>query len=240
MESSLTDRVSAATALLRRVAHERSPVAIASSFGAEDMVLVDLVARHRMDVSVFTLDTGRLPEETHALMEKVRERYGLRVEVYAPAAAQVEELVRAQGTNGFYRDVENRKSCCHVRKVLPLRRALAGKRAWVTGLRRAQSPTRGEVEIEGFDADHGLAKVNPLAYWSDADVWDYIRANSVPYNELHDKGYASIGCAPCTRAITRGEDQRAGRWWWESPESKECGLHVGADGRLARAAEAVT
>jgi phosphoadenosine phosphosulfate reductase len=165
-----------------------------------------------------------LPEQTHALMQQASERYGLPIGVYFPDAAALEDLIRNQGTNGFYRSVPLRKACCDVRKVEPLGRALAGKKAWVTGLRRAQATNRQDIGFESFDAGNGLAKFNPLADWSDKEVWHYIHARQVPYNALHDQGYASIGCAPCTRAITPGEDPRAGRWWWEQAETRECGL----------------
>ncbi len=228
VDASLVERIAAASKLLQRIANDYSPAALASSFGAEDMVLIDLVAGQRFAVSVFTLDTGRLPEQTHALIEQTRERYGLPIAVYFPDAARIEKLTRDHGTNAFFQSVDLRKTCCHARKVEPLRRALEGKKAWITGLRRAQSPTRGDVALESFDAGHGLQKFNPLAHWSERDVWDYLREHAVPYNALHDQGYASIGCAPCTRAITPGEDLRAGRWWWEDAQTKECGLHPAA------------
>ena len=228
MDASLIESIATASLLLQRIARDHSPAALASSFGAEDMVLIDLIARKRLAISFFTLDTGRLPEQTHALIEQTRERYGLPIAVYFPDAARIEEFTRAHGTNAFYRSVDLRKACCHARKVEPLRRALAGKKAWITGLRRAQSPTRSAVAAEAFDPEHGLVKFNPLADWSEQDVWDYLREHAVPYNALHDQGYASIGCAPCTRAITPGEDLRAGRWWWEDAQTKECGLHPAA------------
>jgi phosphoadenosine phosphosulfate reductase len=218
-------RADAALALLRDVAARCADAALASSFGAEDMVLIDIVARHTLPIAVFTLDTGRLPEETHALIDRVRTRYGIDVETYAPEAAALEAFVRANGSNAFYRSIELRQQCCAVRKTAPLSRALAGRGAWITGLRRSQSVTRADVLLESFDAAHGLAKVNPLADWSDRDVWDHLRAFDVPVNALHAQGYPSIGCAPCTRAVLPGEDLRAGRWWWEQPEHKECGLH---------------
>ena len=210
----LDRRTADALALLHRVAVRHAPAALASSFGAEDMVLTDLIARHALPIGVFTLDTGRLPGETYALIDRVREHYGLPVDVYYPERRTLEAYVRNNGINAFYRSVELRQGCCAIRKTEPLGRALAGKRAWLTGLRKAQSVTRSEVAIEEVDATHGIAKFNPLAEWSDTDVWGYIRAHKVPYNPLHDRGYSSIGCAPCTRAIEPGEDIRAGRWWW--------------------------
>lgn len=212
-------------ALLSKIEKDFAPATFASSFGAEDMVLLDLIVRFAPGIEIFTLDTGRLPEETYALMNKIAERYGVKVRVYFPEAREVEEYVAQHGPNAFYESVELRKSCCHMRKVEPLKRALKDKKAWVTGMRREQSVTRGATPESEFDKDHGLHKFNPLYDWAEKEVWAYIRANNVPYNALHDKGYASIGCAPCTRAITPGEDLRAGRWWWEDAQNKECGLH---------------
>lgn len=217
--------VVATAALLRRIAVDRGPARLASSFGAEDMVLIDLIARQALPIAIFTLDTGRLPGETYALIDRVRSHYRVPVEVYFPDAALLEKYVRGNGVNAFYNSVELRQRCCAIRKTEPLQRALAGAGAWVTGLRRTQSASRAAVPLEAIDAEHGLLKVNPLAEWSDDDVWAYIRAERVPYNPLHDRGYPSIGCAPCTRAVEPGEDSRAGRWWWEQPEHNECGLH---------------
>jgi phosphoadenosine phosphosulfate reductase len=218
-------RIADSLSLLGEIATHHAPAALASSFGAEDMVLIDLIARHAVPIEVFTLDTGRLPGETYALIEQAREQYSLPIDVYYPERAPLESYVRANGINAFYHSVELRRACCAIRKTEPLRRALAGKGAWITGLRRSQSPTRAMVAVEEFDSVHGLPKFNPLADWSDADVWSYIRSQGVSYNRLHDRGYPSIGCAPCTRAIEPGEDIRAGRWWWEHAEHKECGLH---------------
>jgi len=201
--------------------------AIASSFGLEDVVLLELAAKHAPSVKVFTLDTGRLPVETYELIEKLRERYGLELETYFPATAAVEALVTKKGSFSFRDSIENRKECCGIRKVEPLSRALKGRQAWVTGLRRAQSATRATVELVEQDPAHGgLWKVNPLAAWSEAQCWDFVKANHLPVNKLHAQGYPSIGCAPCTRAVKPGEDIRAGRWWWESPDHKECGIHL--------------
>ncbi len=201
-------------------------IALAASFGAEDVVVIDMLMKLNRKARVFTLDTGRLPYETYSLMEAIRERYGLAIEVYFPEAPAVEAMTREHGVNLFYRSIENRKLCCHVRKVEPLGRALAGLDAWITGLRRDQAVTRTGVRKVEVDAERGgIIKVNPLADWMSEQVWAYIRAHDVPYNALHDRGYPSIGCAPCTRAVAPGEDPRAGRWWWENPETKECGLH---------------
>jgi phosphoadenosine phosphosulfate reductase len=222
---SLDRKIAEVRALLDKVQADYAPATFACSFGAEDMVLIDLIARHYPKIAMFTLDTGRLPEETYSLMRKVADRYGVHVPVYFPESAAVEAYIARNGPNGFYDSVELRKKCCHIRKVEPLKRALSGKRAWITGVRRDQALTRKDLVVSEFDIGNGLQKISPLLDWSLSDVWDYLKQFDVPYNVLHDKGYASIGCAPCTRAITQGEDVRAGRWWWEDPESKECGLH---------------
>jgi phosphoadenosine phosphosulfate reductase len=203
-------------------------LALACSFQAEESVLIDMM--HRLagsDFRIFTLDTGRLNQETYDCMDAIRERYGVCVEVYFPDAMKVQAMVRAHGLNLFYNSVELRKMCCNVRKVEPLNRALKDLNAWMTGLRREQAVTRADVHKVELDKDHGnIVKINPLVEWSYEQVWSYIRANNVPYNRLHHQGYPSIGCAPCTRAVKPGEDLRAGRWWWENPETKECGLHA--------------
>lgn len=196
---------------------------VASSFGAEDIALMHLAVCADPKARVFTLDTGRLHQETYEVMDLVRIRFGIAFEVHVPQAAELSALLRAKGPNSFYDSVENRKECCNIRKVEPLARALAGADAWMTGLRRAQAITR--TDLKPFELDGPRVKVNPLVSWSEQDVWDYIRANDLPYNALHDRGFPSIGCAPCTRAVQPGEDVRAGRWWWENPEQKECGLH---------------
>jgi phosphoadenosine phosphosulfate reductase len=219
------DRAARAIALLERVVEEHAPVVFASSLGAEDMVLTDLIAEHALPIEIFTLDTGRLPGETYALLDQLRARYGIAVRVQYPDTRAIERYVAANGINAFYASVELRQACCAVRKTEPLARALAGKGAWITGLRRSQGITRTNISIEENDVVHGIPKINPLADWSEGEVWDYIRTNRVPYNALHDRGYPSIGCAPCTRAIEPGEDVRAGRWWWEHADDKECGLH---------------
>jgi phosphoadenosine phosphosulfate reductase len=221
----LDQKVDQVRAVLAEAVRDFSPVVLANSLGAEDMVLTDIIYRHRIDIPMFSLDTLRLPQETYELMQEVRNHYGMRLQLYFPDQALVEEYVEQHGIDGFYHGVEKRKRCCHVRKVEPLRRALAGKCAWVTGMRRDQAVTRGTLEISEFDADNGLQKFNPLLDWSHKEVWAYIRRHEVPYNKLHDRFYPSLGCAPCTRSVTPGEDIRAGRWWWEDPENKECGLH---------------
>jgi phosphoadenosine phosphosulfate reductase len=199
----------------------------ACSFGAEDMVVLDMLLTVEPRASVFVLDTGRLHQETYDLIETARRRYGRSFDFYAPDRQALEALLRKVGPNSFYGSVEARKDCCRVRKVEPLARALADRKAWLTGLRREQAVTRAALPLAEADEAHGgILKINPLAPWSEDQVWAYIRAHQVPYNALHDQGYPSIGCAPCTRAVQPGQDIRAGRWWWENPETKECGLHA--------------
>jgi phosphoadenosine phosphosulfate reductase len=202
-------------------------VALASSFGAEDVALIHMMAQVTMKPRIFTLDTGRLNQETYDVMDRIRDKYHVTIEVMFPKAEAVEQMVREKGLNLFYHSVENRKFCCGIRKVEPLNRALATCDAWIAGLRRDQVVTRAAVKKVEIDADHGgIAKLNPLVDWSWKQVMAYVKTHEVPYNVLHDQGYPSIGCAPCTRAIKPGEDFRAGRWWWERPDQKECGLHV--------------
>ncbi|MDD4928624.1 MAG: phosphoadenylyl-sulfate reductase [Gallionella sp.] len=225
--SASEQKVAQVKALLADAVRDFSQVAFANSLGAEDMVLTDLIARFEPDIEMFSLDTGRLPQETYDLMQAVRARYSVPLKVYFPAAASVEAYVEKNGVNGFYDSIDQRKACCYIRKVEPLKRALAGKGAWITGMRRDQATTRGSLELSAFDAEQGLHKFNPLLDWTNAEVWEYIKLHDVPYNKLHDRFYPSIGCAPCTRQVTPGEDIRSGRWWWESADGKECGLHVG-------------
>lgn len=220
-------------ATLARIARDFAPAVFASSLAAEDMVLTDMILRAKLPIGVFTLETGRLHKETLGMVDRIRETYDHEIKLYKPEQSAVDAYVQQNGMNAFYDSVEMRKECCRIRKVEPLNRALAGNKAWVTGQRRAQSTTRAELAVQENDEAHGMTKFNPLADWSEEDVWNYIRSNNVPYNPLHDKGFPSIGCEPCTRAIQPGEDVRAGRWWWENPESKECGLHV-VDGKLVR------
>jgi phosphoadenosine phosphosulfate reductase len=201
-------------------------VALSSSFGAEDMVLIDMLMKIDSKARVFTLDTGRLPQETYNVIDATRQKYGATIDVFFPQAEAVQAMVAEHGVNLFYHSVENRKLCCGVRKMESLRRALSGLDGWITGLRREQSVTRTAVHKVEWDEANQLVKVNPLVEWSEEDVWKYIREHNVPYNALHDRGYPSIGCVPCTRAVQPGEHERAGRWWWEHPETKECGLHV--------------
>jgi phosphoadenosine phosphosulfate reductase len=231
--SDLHARVTETSGILARIARDFSPAVFASSLAAEDMVLTDLILKAGLPIGIFSLETGRLHKETLDVLDKVKAHYGYEIALYRPQPELVEEYVSKNGLNAFYDSVEMRKECCRVRKVEPLGRALAGKQAWITGQRRAQSTTRAELAVQEDDTAHGMAKFNPLADWSEQDVWQYIRDNKVPYNSLHERGYPSIGCEPCTRAIQPGEDVRAGRWWWENPESKECGLHL-VDGKLIR------
>jgi len=204
-------------------------IALSASFGSpEGMVIVDLM--HRIDASrtrVFTIDTGRLPQETYNLMDRVRDRYGIEVELYFPQPEQVQAMVRNHGLNLFYETIEKRRLCCNVRKVEPLGRALANLDAWLSGLRTEQGVTRTDVRPVEIDHAHGdRIKLNPLAYWKQEEVWSYVQKNAVPVNVLHAKGYPSVGCAPCSRAVPEGEDERSGRWWWEQAESRECGIHI--------------
>jgi phosphoadenosine phosphosulfate reductase len=201
-------------------------IALATSFGAEDQVLTDMLSKTSEPLSIFTLDTGRVPEETYEVMDETRKRYGIDIKVLFPDYEQVEVMVNESGPNLFYESIENRKQCCKVRKIEPLKRGLADLDAWICGLRAEQSTTRTGLERVDWDDTFGLVKICPLANWSAEQVWEYIRENNVPYNKLHDAGYPSIGCEPCTRAVKPGEDIRAGRWWWEAPEHKECGLHL--------------
>jgi len=202
----------------------RSPC-FSSSLSIEDMVITDIIARHELPVEVFSIDTGRLPDETYQLMQVIREQYVIPFSIYAPSSSDLEVFVNANGPNAFYQSINYRKLCCQIRKVVPLKRALENKDLWVTGLRKQQSVTRTELPLFEWDELFGIKKCNPLLDWSLDEVWEYISLYNVPYNALHDKGFPSIGCAPCTRAVEKGEDLRAGRWWWESPDSKECGLH---------------
>ncbi|MFO1322298.1 MAG: phosphoadenylyl-sulfate reductase [Burkholderiales bacterium] len=232
---SLDDRIRDASDRLIEAVGAHPRAAFSSSFGAEDMVVLDLISGLGLEVDVFTLDTGRLHGETLELIDRARDRYAIPVRILFPQADAVETFTTRHGVNAFYQSVELRKQCCEIRKLEPLRRALAGKALWITGLRREQSVTRSDVPFLQEDPTYGLVKANPLADWTSVDVNAYIQRHDVPVNALHARGFPSIGCAPCTRAIQPGEDERAGRWWWEQPESRECGLHVGPDGRLVRA-----
>lgn len=200
-------------------------IALSSSLSIEDQVLTDMLVNIDKNVRIFTLDTGRLFPETYSLIARTNTKYNIKLEVFFPQSDAVEKMVKAEGINLFYNGIEQRKKCCQVRKLEPLQRAFEGLEVWICGLRREQSVTRKDIKLIEWDEANNLIKINPLLNFSEAQVWDYIKKNEVPYNKLHDKGYPSIGCQPCTRAVEPGEDIRAGRWWWETPEHKECGLH---------------
>ena len=217
------ERVLRARRLLANVEKNYSPASFGSSFGAEDMVVLDLIARDGLSIQIFTLDTGRIPAETHRLIAEVRKRYGLEIAVLSPWPGSVDAYVEEHGLDGFYDSVDARKACCAIRRLEPLRRALARKRAWITGLRREEA--RAELrDVEEVPAWR-IWKFNPLADWSHAEVWQYLRENRVPWNALHDRGFPSIGCEPCTRAARPGEHPGAGRWWWEQEARRARGLH---------------
>lgn len=208
--------------------------AFSTSFSFEDQALTHVIATEKLPIRVFTLDTGRLFEETHKTHQETRKRYGLDIETYFPDAKKVQEFVNKNGINGFYDCLENRKACCYIRKIEPLKPALKNTDIWISGLRREHSENRAGFDIAEWDSAHNLVKLYPLIDVGAEVLWDYIKANKIPYNELHDKGFPSIGCAPCTRAVKPGEPPRAGRWWWEQDKSQECGLHM-VDGKLVRA-----
>jgi len=203
----------------------KGKIALSSSLGLEDQVLTDMIVKIDKSTRIFTLDTGRLFPETYSLIDKTNLRYGIKLEVMFPDSREVEKMVKAQGINLFYNGIDQRKECCHVRKLEPLKRAFEGLDVWICGLRKDQSITRQGVQLVEWDEGNQLIKLNPLIHFSEEEVWEYIKKNQVPYNRLHDQGFPSIGCQPCTRAIKPGEDIRAGRWWWENPDQKECGLH---------------
>ncbi len=212
--------------LLKSAANTYPAITFANSFGAEDMVLTDIINKAQLPIEIFSLDTGRLPTETYTLMGEVEKQYATKPVIFFPKHETVEDYVRTNGINAFYESIELRKACCHMRKVEPLKRALKDKQAWVTGMRAEQASTRASLPTQEFDESNQLEKFNPLSDWTEKEVWAYIRIYNVPYNALHDQFYPSIGCAPCTRSVAMGEDIRAGRWWWEDPQNKECGLHV--------------
>jgi len=203
----------------------KDKIGLSSSFGAEDQVLTHMILSIDKTAKIFTLDTGRLPYETYSVMDNTNLKYNIKVDVSFPESSDIEKLYKKQGINGFYKSIENRKACCSVRKIKPLQRALKGLDVWITGLRASQSITRENMELVQYDEVNKVIKLNPLLEWSEEDIWNFIKKHRVPYNKLHDQGYPSIGCAPCTRSIKDGEDIRSGRWWWENPEHKECGLH---------------
>jgi phosphoadenosine phosphosulfate reductase len=200
-------------------------ITFGTSLGAEDQVITHMLQQHGGDFNIFTLDTARLFPETYELIDRTNKRYKINIDIYFPEYHEVEEMVSEHGINLFYDSIDKRHLCCQIRKLNPLKRALEGREGWFTGLRRAQSVTRTDMQIVEWDDNAGKLKVNPLIEWSEQDVWDYIDEHKIPFNPLHKKGYPSIGCQPCTRAVMEGEDVRAGRWWWENPDDRECGLH---------------
>jgi phosphoadenosine phosphosulfate reductase len=224
----LQAKIARLDALLDSIAARHASVKFASSLAAEDMLLTHAILSRGVKIGIFSLNTGRLHAETLGMIDRVRERYGYDIEQFRPQQDAVDEYVAQHGLNAFYESVDLRKRCCEIRKVEPLNRALADVSAWVTGQRREQSVTRAELHEEERDEARGIAKFNPLTAWTEAEVWAYLRAFDVPVNPLHARGYPSIGCEPCTRAVRPGEDSRAGRWWWESRDTKECGLHITA------------
>jgi phosphoadenosine phosphosulfate reductase len=221
----LEQKTAAVRERLAAAVGEYGRVVYSNSLGAEAMVLTDIIWSNVPEIDIFSIDTGRLPEETYELLEKLQRRYKRNLRVVYPDAEALEGLVAAQGINGFYHSLEARQACCRIRKVEPFKRAIAGYGAWVTGVRHEQSATRAMAEPVEWDAENGLHKISPILDWTEEQVWQYIRTRKLPYNSLHDRQYPSIGCSPCTRAIQPGESRRAGRWWWEQPESRECGLH---------------
>ena len=203
----------------------KDKIIFASSLGLEDQAITHIIATNNLSVPIFTLDTGRLFYESYDLIEKTESKYKIKINTFSPDTEKIQSLVKEKGINMFYHSIENRKACCGARKIEPLQRALKGNNAWFCGLRKEQSITRKDLEIIEWDENNQIIKVNPLLNWTEEQLNEYIKTNRIPYNTLHDKGFPSIGCAPCTRAISEGEDVRAGRWWWESPDTKECGLH---------------
>jgi phosphoadenosine phosphosulfate reductase len=219
-------KIDAVVGILKKIEKEYAPAALASSFSIEDMLLTDIIVKHTPNIGIFTLDTGRLPSETYTLMQQTHDRYGPVVEVYSPNCTAIATFIVRNGPNAFYNSVEQRQACCAIRKLEPLNRALTNRTAWLTGLRKAQSITRSDIQQMEWDEAHNIPKFNPLLDWSEQEVWAYIHRFSIPYNILYEQDFPSIGCAPCTKAVAPGEDIRAGRWWWENPQTKECGLHT--------------
>jgi phosphoadenosine phosphosulfate reductase len=224
LDEELAQKASQSVQMLQAAVREYGRVVYASSLGSEAVVMTDLIFKHAPQIDIFTIDTGRLPEATLDLLERVERRYQRRIRVVFPEAQRVQNYVADHGINGFYKGLAQRQACCHIRKVEPFQRAIVGYNAWVTGVRHEQSGERALTKAIEFDARYRVQKINPLLPWTHEDIWAYIRAGNLPYNPMHDAGYPSIGCAPCTRAIEPGQDSRAGRWWWENPESRECGL----------------
>jgi phosphoadenosine phosphosulfate reductase len=218
------DSVALLKSAVAKYGEREGDIVYSNSLGMEAMVLTDLIWTHVPDIRIFTIDTGRLHDDTLNLLDRLERRYQRRIDVFFPDANAVEAFVRNNGINGFYLGLEERQSCCQIRKSEPFRRAINGKKAWVTGVRKEQSAERSQGESLSWDDRYDLWKVSPLLDWTEADINEYVKAKSLIYNPLHDKGYPSIGCAPCTRAVEPGADPRSGRWWWENPETRECGL----------------
>jgi phosphoadenosine phosphosulfate reductase len=230
LPKALRERANASIAQLNAAVGEYRNVCYANSLGSESVVLTDLIWESVPEIEIFTIDTGRLYPETYELIERVEQRYGRTLKMYYPCADDLEDWVGRNGINGFREGVDQRHGCCGIRKVAPFRRAIAHKAAWVTGIRRGQSASRALAAPAEWDSEYGLHKISPLLDWSEKDIWEYIRKKRLPYNSLHDSGFPSIGCAPCTRAVQPGGDARSGRWWWERSDSRECGLHPRRNG----------
>ncbi len=211
----------------------KGKIVLTTSLGPEDQVILDIIQNHSLPIHAFTIDTGRLFNETYELIEKTETHYGIKIRTYFPDTSEIEETINSSGINMFYKSIEQRKQCCKIRKVNPLNRALKEVECWITGLRKDQSKSREKQNILSWDQTREILKINPLINWTEQQVWDYIKKNNVPYNTLHKKGYPSIGCACCTKEVIQGEHFRTGRWWWEANEHKECGIHI-LDGKLVR------
>jgi len=222
-ENSITEDI--ITSLQQLAEEFKDKIIFSTSLGIEDQVITHIIRSHQIPIRVFTLDTGRLYEETYKTLQRTKEYYDMNIEVFFPDTQSVQQLVTRKGAFSFYDSVENRKECCFIRKVEPLKRAIADMECWITGIRAEQSDNRLEMTPLEWDEGNQIVKFHPLLKWTEAEVWQFARANNIPYNVLHDKGFRSIGCAPCTRAVKEGEDFRAGRWWWEDKSNKECGLH---------------
>jgi phosphoadenosine phosphosulfate reductase len=208
------------------ISNYKKEIAFASSMGAEDQIITHFLSQIDKSVRIFTLDTGRLFPETYSLISRTKSHFAINIEIFFPDTANIEKMVNSKGINLFYESIENRKLCCNIRKIEPLKRAFKGLKVWICGLRREQAVTRQNMQMVEWDNENQLIKINPLINWKEDDIWNFINKQGIPYNKLHDKGFPSIGCQPCTRSISKEEDVRAGRWWWENPETKECGLHA--------------
>ena len=221
----VTEKEKSLLQLMNELPNQYKAITFATSMGAEDMVITHVLNKINSPIEIFTLDNGRLHQETYNLIAEINQNYSTQIKVYNPSSNDVENYVSEYGINDFYNSLESRKECCRVRKIEPLKRALSGKDAWITGIRSEQSITRSDIKLIDRDSTFNLDKISPLLDWTEDEVWACIKMNDIPYNKLHDHFFPSIGCEPCTRAISMGENVRAGRWWWENPENKECGLH---------------